>query len=93
MRPSIWHEFKAHPNAEFSSQSGYIPFESNIQGKWREVNLVLDYQASQRATVAVSAGYRESFDGDSHGYDAMSGLNLFILNVLAEFTFRYCLFG
>jgi autotransporter family porin len=73
IRPSIWHEFKGQPKTEFSSQSGYIPFESDIQGTWGEVNLGVDYQASQRSTVTVSAGYREGFDRDSHGYDAMLG--------------------
>lgn len=74
IRPSIWHEFKGQPKTEFSSQSGYIPFESDIQGTWGEVNLGVDYQANHRATITVSAGYREGFDGDSHGYDAMLGV-------------------
>ncbi|MCP8467637.1 autotransporter outer membrane beta-barrel domain-containing protein [Pseudomonas sp. ZM23] len=73
IRPSVWHEFKGQPKTEFSSQSGYIPFEANIDGTWGEVNLGVDYQASERTTFTVSAGYREAFDGDSHGYDAMLG--------------------
>ena len=76
IRPSVWHEFKGQPKTEFSSQSGYIPFESDIQGTWGEVNLGVDYQANQRTTFTVSAGYREGFDGDSHGYDAMLGFKI-----------------
>jgi autotransporter family porin len=76
IRPSVWHEFKGQPKTEFSSQSGYIPFESDIQGTWGEVNLGVDYQANQRTTFTVSAGYREGFDGDSHGYDAMLGFKV-----------------
>lgn len=73
VRPSVWHEFKGQPKTEFSSQSGYIPFEADIDGTWGEINLGIDHQASEKVTFTVSAGYREAFDGDSHGYDAMVG--------------------
>ncbi|MBD9577767.1 autotransporter outer membrane beta-barrel domain-containing protein [Pseudomonas sp. PDM23] len=73
VRPSVWHEFKGQPKTEFSSQSGYIPFEADIDGTWWEANLGIDHQASEKVTFTVSAGYREAFDGDSHGYDAMVG--------------------
>ena len=76
IRPSIWHEFKGQPKTEFSSESGYIPFESDIQGTWGEVNVGVDYQANRRTTFTASAGYRQGFDGDSHGYDAMLGFTI-----------------
>jgi autotransporter family porin len=76
IRPSVWHEFKGQPKTEFSSESGYIPFESDIQGTWGEVNLGVDYQANRRTTFTASAGYRQGFDGDSHGYDAMLGFKI-----------------
>lgn len=76
IRPSVWHEFKGQPKTEFSSESGYIPFESDIQGTWGEVNVGVDYQANQRTTFTASAGYRQGFDGDSHGYDAMLGFKI-----------------
>ncbi len=76
IRPSIWHEFKGQPKTEFSSETGYLPFESDIQGTWGEVNVGVDYQANRRTTFTVSAGYRQGFDGDSHGYDAMLGFKI-----------------
>ncbi|NTZ96965.1 autotransporter outer membrane beta-barrel domain-containing protein [Pseudomonas koreensis] len=76
IRPSIWHEFKGQPKTEFSSESGYIPFESDIQGTWGEVNVGIDHQANRRTTFTASAGYRQGFDGDSHGYDAMLGFKI-----------------
>jgi autotransporter family porin len=76
IRPSVWHEFKGQPKTEFSSESGYIPFESDLQGTWGEVNVGVDYQANQRTTFTASAGYRQGFDGDSHGYDAMLGFKI-----------------
>ncbi|MGC1333542.1 autotransporter outer membrane beta-barrel domain-containing protein, partial [Pseudomonas sp.] len=74
LRPSVWHEFKGQPKTEFSSETGYIPFEANLDGTWGEVNLGVDYQADQQTTFTVSAGYREAFDGNNHGYDAMVGV-------------------
>lgn len=76
IRPSVWHEFKGQPKTEFSSETGYIPFESDIQGTWGEVNVGVDYQANRRTTFTASAGYRQGFDGDSHGYDAMLGFKI-----------------
>lgn len=76
IRPSVWHEFKGQPKTEFSSESGYVPFEADIQGTWGEVNLGVDYQANRRTTFTASAGYRQGFDGDSHGYDAMLGFKI-----------------
>jgi autotransporter family porin len=40
------------------------------------VNLGVDYQANRRTTFTASAGYRQGFDGDSHGYDAMLGFKI-----------------
>lgn len=31
---------------EFSSETGHLPFESDIQGTWGEVNVGMDYQAN-----------------------------------------------
>jgi autotransporter family porin len=76
VRPSVWHEFKGQPKTEFSSESGYVPFGADIQGTWGEVNVGVDYQANQRTTFTASAGYRQGFDGDSHGYDAMLGFKI-----------------
>ncbi|MEN0108396.1 MAG: autotransporter outer membrane beta-barrel domain-containing protein, partial [Pseudomonas sp.] len=69
LRPSLWHEFKGQPKTRFSSEAGYIPFDADISGTWGEVNVGLDYQADQKTTFTVSAGYRQSLDGDSRGYD------------------------
>ncbi|WP_457436742.1 autotransporter outer membrane beta-barrel domain-containing protein [Pseudomonas sp. TE3786] len=76
IRPSVWHEFKGEPKTEFSSETGYIPFNSSVQGTTGEVNLGIDYQADARTTFTASAGYQQSFDGDSHGYDVMVGFKM-----------------
>lgn len=76
IRPSVWHEFKGQPKTEFSSQNGYVPFEADIGGSWGEVNVGIDYQTNARTTFTVSTGYRESFEGDSHGYDGMIGVKV-----------------
>lgn len=76
IRPSVWHEFKGQPKTEFSSQNGYVPFEADIDGSWGEVNVGIDYQANARTTFTVSTGYRQAFDGNSHGYDGMLGVKV-----------------
>jgi autotransporter family porin len=76
IRPSIWHEFRAKPNTDFSSETGYVPFHSDFSGTTGELNLGVDYQADRRTTFTVSAGYQQSFDGDAHGYDVMVGFKM-----------------
>jgi outer membrane autotransporter protein len=74
LRPSVWHEFKGQPKTEFSSADGFVPFESDISGSWWEANLGVDYQADKKVTFYISAGYQQSFDGDSHSYEGMLGV-------------------
>lgn len=73
IRRSVRHEFEGQPMTEFSSQSGYIPFGADIDGAWWEANLGIDHLDSEKVTSTVSASYREAFDSDSHGDDAMVG--------------------
>lgn len=63
IRPSVWHEFKGQPKTAFSSESGYVPFEADIQGTWGEVNLGVDYQASRRITFTALAGIARGSTG------------------------------
>ncbi|WP_397452119.1 autotransporter outer membrane beta-barrel domain-containing protein [Pseudomonas sp. NA-150] len=76
VRPSVWREFKGQPKTEFSSESGFVPFESDIGGTFGEVNLGLDVEADKRTTFYVSAGYQQAFDGNSHGYEGMLGFKV-----------------
>ncbi|WP_338580891.1 autotransporter outer membrane beta-barrel domain-containing protein [Pseudomonas sp. MAG733B] len=76
IRPSIWHEFKGEPKTEFSSANGFVPFEADIGGTWGEINLGVDYQANERTTFYVSAGYQRAFDGESHSYEGMLGVKV-----------------
>ncbi|WP_397452120.1 autotransporter outer membrane beta-barrel domain-containing protein [Pseudomonas sp. NA-150] len=76
VRPSVWREFKGQPKTEFSSESGFVPFESDIGGTFGEVNLGLDVEADKRTTFYVSAGYQQAFDGNSHGYEGMFGVKV-----------------
>lgn len=50
---------------------GLCPVRGRHSRHMGRVNLGLDYQANRRTTFTASAGYRQGFDGDSHGYDAM----------------------
>lgn len=74
LRFSVWNDFKGEPKTEFSSEYGYVPFKADIGGSWGEFNIGVDWQLDRRATLYVSAGYQQSFDGDSHSYEGMVGI-------------------
>jgi len=76
LRPSVWHEFKGAPKAEFSSSNGYVPFTADMGGTWGEVNLGVDYQLNDRTSVTGSVGYQKAFDGDSRSYEGMFGIKV-----------------
>lgn len=76
LRPSVWHEFKGAPKAEFSSSNGYVPFTADMGGTWGEVNLGVDYQLNERTSVTGSLGYQKAFDGDSRSYEGMFGIKV-----------------
>lgn len=57
VRPSVWHEFKA--TTEFSSTEGYVPFGTDMDGNWGEMNLAVDQQLNNRTSVTGALGYSE----------------------------------
>ncbi|WP_422403604.1 autotransporter outer membrane beta-barrel domain-containing protein [Pseudomonas sp. GZD-209] len=76
LRPSVWHEFKGAPKAEFSSSDGYVPFTVDMGGTWGEVNVGVDYQLNERTSVTGSLGYQKAFNGDSRSYEGMFGIKV-----------------
>ncbi|MNZ70781.1 Antigen 43 precursor [compost metagenome] len=76
VRPSVWHEFKGKARTELSSADGYIPFGTEMNGTWGEVNAGIDYQVSERTTLTGSIGYQKAFGEDSRSYEGMLGLKV-----------------
>ncbi|WP_017518443.1 autotransporter outer membrane beta-barrel domain-containing protein [Pseudomonas nitroreducens] len=76
VRPSVWHEFKGQAKTEFSSANGYIPFGTDMDGTWGELNLGVDYQLNERTSVSGSLGYQKSFDGEGRSYEGILGIKV-----------------
>jgi outer membrane autotransporter protein len=76
VRPSLWHEFKGKAKTEFSSADGYIPFGTDMNGSWGELNLGVDYQLNDRTSVTGSLGYQRALDGDGRSYEGILGFKV-----------------
>lgn len=76
VRPSVWHEFEGKAKTEFSSANGYIPFGTDMDGTWGELNLGVDYQLNDRTSVTGSLGYQKSFDGEGRSYEGILGIKV-----------------
>ncbi|QRY77387.1 autotransporter outer membrane beta-barrel domain-containing protein [Pseudomonas sp. PDNC002] len=76
VRPSVWHEFEGKAKTEFSSANGYIPFGTDMNGTWGELNLGVDYQLNDRTSVTGSLGYQKSFDGEGRSYEGILGIKV-----------------
>ncbi|ELK3538128.1 autotransporter outer membrane beta-barrel domain-containing protein [Pseudomonas aeruginosa] len=76
VRPSLWHEFKGKAKTEFSSADGYIPFGTDMNGSWGELNLGVDYQLNDRTSVTGSLGYQRAMDDDGRSYEGILGIKV-----------------
>ncbi|MFR0692886.1 autotransporter outer membrane beta-barrel domain-containing protein [Enterobacterales bacterium AE_CKDN230030158-1A_HGKHYDSX7] len=76
VRPSVWHEFKGRAKTEFSSSNGYIPFGTDMDGTWGELNLGVDYQLNERTSVTGALGIQKSFDGEGRSYEGILGIKV-----------------
>lgn len=76
VRPSVWHEFKGKAKTEFSSADGYIPFGTDMNGSWGELNLGVDYQLNDRTSISGSLGYQRALDGDGRSYEGILGIKM-----------------
>jgi outer membrane autotransporter protein len=76
IRPSIWNEFRGDPRTLFSSETGPIPFQSNISGTWFELNAGVDAQITKATSLFASAGYQASTNGNATSYNGKAGLRV-----------------
>ncbi|MFJ3050267.1 autotransporter outer membrane beta-barrel domain-containing protein [Pseudomonas nitroreducens] len=76
VRPSVWHEFKGKAKTEFSSANGYIPFGTDMDGTWGELNLGVDYQLDDRTSLTGGLGIQKSFDGEGRSYEGILGIKV-----------------
>ncbi|WP_147306461.1 autotransporter outer membrane beta-barrel domain-containing protein [Methylovirgula sp. 4M-Z18] len=74
LRANLWHEFLGDNKTEFSSATGFLPFQSNLGGSWGELNAGVSGQITHNAVLNASLGYQLGLDGRRHGYDGKIGL-------------------
>ncbi|MCL1861753.1 MAG: autotransporter outer membrane beta-barrel domain-containing protein [Proteobacteria bacterium] len=76
VRPNIWHEFRGKTVTKFSSADGPVPFQSNLNGSWGEINVGVSGQLDRKTTLFANASYNERFDGKGHGYNGKIGIRV-----------------
>ena len=74
VRASFINEFLGHPQAQFSSAGGYVPFYANVHGPGAKLDAGLDAQVTKRTSVYGSV--QGQFSGDSHSVGAEVGVKV-----------------
>lgn len=67
---NLWHEFKSDAVTMFSSQTGNIPFHSDLGGSWWELGTGLSAQLSKSASLYATISYDKGFN---EGVKAVNG--------------------
>ncbi|SNS57298.1 outer membrane autotransporter barrel domain-containing protein [Tardiphaga sp. OK246] len=75
IRPSLWHEFRGNPLTEFSSDTGFTPFQATLNGTWGELNAGVSGRVTSNATLFASVSYQSRFEGKSYAYNGKFGAN------------------
>jgi outer membrane autotransporter protein len=76
LRPNLWHDFRGNPKTAFSSETGFIPFRSDIGGTWFELNAGVSGEIAQNTALYVNGGYQISVDDDSTAYTGKAGVRV-----------------
>jgi outer membrane autotransporter protein len=75
-RPNIWYEFLGDPKTKISSEDGFVPFSSQIDGTTLELNAGLTLDVAANTAIYANTSYDIGLDGDSHAYDGKLGLKV-----------------
>lgn len=70
LRGNVWHEFSANPKTELSSETGYVPFQSNLKGSWYEITAGVNARVSRATSLYANLGYQK---GINQGIQAVNG--------------------
>jgi len=76
LRPNLWHEFRGDPLTQFSSDTGFIPFRSDLGGSWGELNAGINGQIDRYTTLFANASYQQRFEGKTYAYDGKLGIRV-----------------
>lgn len=75
LRPSLWREFQGNALTSFSSETGFIPFTSNLGGNWAEITGGVTADIKQNTRFYASLGYDIGFmdNNKNHAYNGKIG--------------------
>ncbi|HVV27515.1 MAG TPA: autotransporter-associated beta strand repeat-containing protein [Rhizomicrobium sp.] len=73
---NVWNEFQANPKTEFSSDAGFVPFQSDLTGPWGEVGLGLNAQITETLSLYASASYQKGFDRGIRSFSGSIGVRI-----------------
>ncbi|MCP1913203.1 outer membrane autotransporter protein [Bradyrhizobium elkanii] len=76
LRPNFWHEFRGNPLTQFSSDTGFIPFNSSLGGSWGELNAGVSGQLNRFTTLFANGSYQQRFEGKTYAYEGKLGIRI-----------------
>ena len=76
LRGNLWHEFSADPTTQVSSNTGYVPFRSNLKGSWYEVQLGVSAKLSRTTSLYADVGYDKAFNNGIQAVNGTVGLRV-----------------
>jgi autotransporter family porin len=53
-----------------------VPFQSNLNGTWGEINVGVSGQLDRKTTLFANLSYNERFDGKGQGYNGKIGIRM-----------------
>ena len=74
LRINVDHQFLDQPKTTFATDDGPVVFQANLGSYWGEVEAGFTHQIRQDAAFYGSAGYQETFDGDTHAWTLKLGM-------------------
>lgn len=74
LRTNVWREFQGEYDAEFETETRFIPFPVDLGGNWGEVGIGGTWQISQTGYLFGDIDYSRSFDGDDSAWNGNLGL-------------------
>lgn len=74
LRGNVWHEFEGKPEVAFASQTGFIPFATDLGGSWWELGIGITHQMSDTGYFYADVDYSASFDGKDRAWNGKLGV-------------------
>src|SRR5262249_54309439 len=74
LRPNWWHDFLNGPTTELSSISGLIPFHTQLDRDWVNIEFGATGMIAAATSIYGEAAYESSLNGSTTSYELNVGL-------------------